>query len=239
MTAPDDMLSGLQGSLDYSFADSILLEQALTHPSCAGDCPGPLPDNQRLEFLGDAVLQLVVSLDLFQANPDMPEGELTRARAAMVNARHLARVADRVNLGDVVRLGRSEEVSGGRRRQSTRADALEAVLGAVYLDGGFDAAQRVIRRLLEDDLSAPEDILVDDNPKGALQEYTQRHLRLAPEYEIISVSGPEHAPSYEVCVRIGDSVTCHGSGGSRREAEKEAAAAAIALLRREGSSAAP
>ena len=167
-------MNGLEEKLGYKFRNSLLLAEALTHPSLAYESRRPHFDNQRLEFLGDAVLQLVLTEELFRLFPDFPEGRLTKLRARLVSRRALAQLAVELDLGDFVMLGRGEEASGGRKRVSTLADAFEAVIGAVYLDGGTDSSREVIMQVcgsrIEELAESPE----ERNPKGQAE-----HRRMA------------------------------------------------------------
>ena len=156
----------LQAALQYTFRDEALLTTALTHPSFSAEQDPPVPDNQRLEFLGDAVLQLSLTDLLFRAHPSLAEGELTKIRSALTNARALARIARELDLGAFLRLGKGEERSGGRARPSNLSDAFEAVLGAIYMDSGFDAARSFCARVYVDALEEPRTLLVTENPKA-------------------------------------------------------------------------
>ena len=218
----------LEEALGHRFAVRELLAQALTHRSFRNEVDG-VGDNQRLEFLGDAVLQLSISSALYEAYGELPEGRLTQLRARLVNGRALADCALRLGLGAYMRLGVGEERTGGRQRASNQADTLEAVLGAVFLDQGYPAATAVIQRLFGDALAglAPQE---SRNPKGQLQEWAAQHHRLAPVYTTQGQSGPSHAPEFEVEVRVGDLLAAAGKGGSKQQAQKAAAAEALKAL---------
>lgn len=216
----------LLGRLGYRFADPVLLISALTHRSAGG------VNNERLEFLGDAVLGLVIAEALYKRYPDASEGELSRLRASLVRKQTLAELARDLELGDCLRLGSGELKSGGYRRDSILADALEAVFGAVYLDGGFAACAALIHALYAERLSQlPERPLALKDPKTRLQEHMQgRHLGL-PEYHVLSVDGDAHAQVFQVecrVERLGEATV--GYGSSRRRAEQQAALQMLALL---------
>src|SRR5271170_3478933 len=195
-------LEEFQQRLGHSFADGDLLRQALTHASFGHEKRKRLPDNQRLEFLGDAVLQLAVTAELYRRFPELPEGQLTVLRAQLVNRHHLQTVAQELGLGDHLILGRGEENSQGRQRGSILADAMEAVLGAVFSEAGWDVARAIILRLMEPTLAAiaSESDALAANPKGALQEKLQAEGEQPPVYQCVSESGPAHARVYEVTV---------------------------------------
>ncbi len=217
----------LESRIHYKFRNSLLLAEALTHPSLAYESQRPHFDNQRLEFLGDAVLQLIVTEQLFRLFPDFPEGRLTKLRARVVSRRALARFAMAIHLGDYVLLGKGEEATGGRRRLSTLADAFEALIGAVYLDSGVDKASELVLRLLETEIgnmaSSPE----ERNPKGELQECLQAIQPTAPFYRIIGETGPEHRRVFQAEVAWMGLVLATGKGKSKKEAEARAAAEAL------------
>ncbi len=212
-------------ALEYRFKDPGLLEQALTHRSAGGS------HNERLEFLGDALLGMVVAEALYQALPDADEGYLSRLRAYLVRRETLADLAGDLSLGQRIRLGSGELKSGGHRRSSILANGIEAVMGAVYLDGGYDAARDLIRRLLADRLGAlpTHDELKD--PKTRLQEYLQGRGQELPDYDIEAVSGEDHKQRFTAaCALPRLSLRTVGEGRSRRQAEQAAAAAMITLL---------
>ena len=174
----------LEHKLGYTFQDQPLLIQSLTHPSLAAERKDTIGDNQRLEFLGDAVLQLILTLHLYRELPDRAEGDLTKARASLVSRRALACCAERLGIGAHMQLGKGEEANGGRERESNLADAFEAVMGAVYLDGGIEAATGVTLRVMEDDLEFAMEGEDTTNPKGRLQEELQAIQRESPVYRI-------------------------------------------------------
>ncbi|HEV3271611.1 MAG TPA: ribonuclease III [Candidatus Methylacidiphilales bacterium] len=226
------MTSGLeefQRRLGHSFADEGLLRQALTHASFGHEKRQRLPDNQRLEFLGDAVLQLAVTAELFRRFPESPEGRLTVLRARLVNRHHLQALAQELGLGEHLILGRGEENSHGRQRGSILADAMEAVIGAVYSEAGWEGARMIILRLLEPSLAAISDEGdgAEANPKGSLQEKLQAEGEHPPVYRCLSETGPAHARVYEVVVEWQGRELGRGHGASKKEAETRAAQAAL------------
>ncbi|MCE0483803.1 MAG: ribonuclease III [Methylacidiphilales bacterium] len=229
------MSSGLQDfqqRLGHTFADEALLRLALTHASFGHERRQPLPDNQRLEFLGDAVLQLTVTAELYRRFPELPEGRLTVLRARLVNRQHLQQMAQELDLGGHLILGRGEENSDGRRRASILADAMEAVIGAVFAEAGWDIARALILRLIEPSLAtlALEDDTSAANPKGSLQEKLQARGDHPPVYRCLSETGPAHARVYEVVVEWQGRELGRGQGASKKEAETRAAEAALAGL---------
>ena len=225
-------LDEFQQRLGHGFADENLLRQALTHASFGHEKRQRLPDNQRLEFLGDAVLQLAVTAELYRRFPELPEGRLTVLRARLVNRHHLQALAQELGLGDHLILGRGEENSQGRRRGSILADGMEAVIGAVYSEAGWDAARAIILRLLEPSLAAisNEGDAAEANPKGSLQEKLQAEGEHPPVYRCLSETGPAHARVYEVVVEWQGRELGRGQGASKKEAETRAAQAALDAL---------
>jgi ribonuclease-3 len=223
----------LEARLGYAFRDPALLECALTHPSFVPEHPG-VESNQRLEFLGDAVLQLVLTEALFQLFPTDREGPLSRRRAALANGPFLAQLARDLGLDAALRLGTSEENTGGRQRASALGDAVESVIGAVFLDSDLATARRVVLGLYGD-LSARLAVVGDgDNPKGRLQEIIQpRHGNDALRYEVVATDGADHARAYEVVVRLLDRELGRGRGTSKKLAEEAAAREALASLKPE------
>ncbi|MBQ8508136.1 MAG: ribonuclease III [Clostridia bacterium] len=213
----------LEARLGHRFENPRLLDTALTHPSFGGD--HHVPHYQRLEFLGDAVLELAVSRYLFFELPEVDEGKLTRIRAALVREETLSRAAQRIGLGDFIRLSVGEERSGGRKKPSILADVMEAVLAAVYLDGGFDEAVRIISEILRDELK-PEVLKDHLDAKSRLQELMQRD-GLMPVYEFISMEGPPHAPLFTYRVLDGSRELGSGQGTSKQNAQQAAARDAL------------
>jgi ribonuclease-3 len=206
----------------------VLLERALTHRSFAYE-HGGLPTNERLEFLGDAVLGLVVTDALFREYPDLPEGHLAKLRAAVVNMRALADVARGLHLGDYVRLGRGEEGTGGRDKASILADTLEAVIGAVYIERGLEAADVLVHRLFDPVIARSARLGAGLDWKTSLQELTAASVLGVPEYHV-DESGPDHQKSFQALVRVGGRVYGSGTGRSKKEAEQHAAEAAWSAI---------
>lgn len=217
--------------LDYFFSDDELLGSALTHRSARGN------NNERLEFLGDAVLGFVIAAELYRLAPDASEGELSRLRASLVKKATLAEIAAELKLGDYLALGGGELKSGGYRRASILADALEALLGAVYLDGGMAAAEQLIDRLFADRLRAAVEQGAIKDAKTRLQEYLQQRGLALPEYSVSAIFGADHERRFTLVCRAGEPERAvSGEGGSRRRAEQRAASAMLATLRSEESS---
>ena len=226
-------LAELQIRLGHSFRDENLLRLALTHPSVAHEANTALTHNQRLEFLGDSVLGLVLSRELFEKFPAADEGALTKSRAKLVNAGSLAARARELGLGAHLILSRGEENTGGRERASALADAFEALLGAIFLDGGFEAARAFVLREFATDFTALSEGTDFQNPKGELQELLQSRSPRAPEYEFISASGPDHDRVFECAVRHDGVELARGTGKSKKNAESAAALEALKKLRGE------
>jgi ribonuclease-3 len=226
-------LDALQERLGHVFAEPGLLRQALTHASFGHEKRQHLPDNQRLEFLGDAVLQLVVTEELYRRFPELTEGRLTVMRARLVNRHHLQAIALALGLGDHLILGRGEENSQGRQRGSILADAVEAVLGAVFAEAGWETARTIILRLFASSLEEGESAAEAANPKGDLQEKLQARGEDPPIYRCVEENGPAHARVYEVAVEWHGNELGRGQGASKKEAEIRAAEAALAGLRAE------
>ena len=223
------MIKDLENAIGYRFQNITLLQNALTHSSYANErWHNSLMSNERLEFLGDSVLGMVVADHLYREHPEMPEGELTRTRAAMVCEGSLVEVAHALDLGKYLRLGKGEDAGGGRERPSILADATEAVLAAIYLDGGIAQARRVIRTLVlgnEEELSASRDY------KTALQELVQRESGQKLTYCLVGEEGPDHAKRFSVEVQLNGKTVGAGEGRTKKAAEQNAAKAAIAALK--------
>jgi ribonuclease III len=228
-------LDDLQTRLGYQFQDQELLRLALTHPSVAHEQGAGIQHNQRLEFLGDAVLQLVLTRELYDKFAEVGEGPLTKARAQMVNRRTLAEQGRRLAMGEQLIMSRGEELNRGRERPSALADSFEALLGAVFLDGGFDAAQRVILAQFRTHFGELEVIPNLENPKGELQEMLQARSPDPVQYEVASVSGPDHDRLFECVVYYHGDELGRGVGKSKKEAESKAAIKALVTLRKQGS----
>jgi len=219
------MDDSLRERLGYAFRNPDLLRGALTHRSFGAS------NNERLEFVGDAVLNCVVAASLYQRFPALAEGDLSRARAALVNQDMLARVARGAGLGNEIRLGEGEHKTGGAARPSILADAVEALLGAVYLDGGFEAARGVVQHVLGDRLESVGNKPVDKDPKTALQEHLQARGLALPRYAVQKTEGEAHDQTFIVECRVDDlGAAATGKGTSRRAAEQAAAEAVLAQL---------
>jgi ribonuclease III len=225
-------LQALSRRLGCRFRDLGILDRALRHSSYTYERPETGPSNEQWEFLGDAVLALTVSHLLVETWPGAPEGELSRRRAALVNARSLAELARRFGLGNCLLLGRGEQHQAGHEKPSLLADALEAVLAAAYLDGGFKKAQRLVNRWFAPIL-AQQGPLAWQDPKTALQELLQARHKLAPTYHLVEESGPSHARLFRVELRLGEKALAQGEGPSKKQAEKRAAEEALKLLQAE------
>lgn len=219
------MSAKLARLLGVSFRQPALLRAALTHRSAGS------PNNERLEFLGDAILNCVIADTLFQRFPDASEGELTRLRSMLVRGETLARLGRGLNLSEHLIMGSGELKSGGYRRDSVLEDAIEAIIGATFQDQGIDAARALIQRLFKDEVNALDPGKLVKDPKTRLQEYQQKLGLTLPSYELAQVSGPDHRRQYRVnCSVEGLPEPFHGTGGSRRHAEQAAASAALAAL---------
>ena len=227
-------LDELEQILHYRFRDASLLARALTHSSAVADGPGEpsSADSERLEFLGDAVLGMVVSDYLLASFPAWSEGQLSRGRAHLVNAASLSEAAQRLGLGRHLLLGRGEEKTGGRGKPALLADAFEAVVGAIYLDGGLDPAREfVARALLSAALDAQGDRLGRADYKSELQELLQKSGSPAAHYRVLRETGPDHQKTFLVEVTVTGRVTATGAGSSKKESEQAAAQQALEQLR--------
>lgn len=225
---PSHLMNPLEERIGYKFRNSLLLAEALTHPSISLERKHYPFDNQRLEFLGDSVLQLVVTEHLYLLFPDFSEGRLTKLRTRIVSRAGLKSHAEELGLGAYLMMGRGEESSGGRTRTSTLVDAFESVIGAIYLDGGFEVARDFILRETRGDfeyiLDSPDEI----NPKGRLQEILQAITPTAPRYELVEQSGPEHSKNFTCRVLWEGGELGRGTGRSKKAAEVAAASSALA-----------
>ncbi len=224
-------LKSLARRLGYDFKSLGLLDQALRHSSYAHENPASGPSNEQMEFLGDAVLALAVSTMLLERFPLSSEGDLSRGRAALVNARQLAAVAKQLDLGSHLLLGRGEERQEGRQKPSLLADALEAVLAAVYMDGGLEAAAGLTQSWFS---SLLESTLPSQDFKTSLQEFTQARYKVSPSYHLTAESGPGHARYFQVEVRLNDVALAQGEGRSKKQAAQRAARRALEILQGEG-----
>jgi ribonuclease III len=225
-------LAALQTRLGYTFCDEALLRLALTHPSVAHEQGTSVQTNQRLEFLGDAVLQLALTRELYEKFPAFGEGPLTKARAKLVNRRTLAVHGREIGLGGHLILSRGEDMHGGRERPSALADGYEALLGAMFLDGGFDAAREFILREFAPAFGELTGIPILENPKGELQELLQAISPEAPLYRVVATAGPDHDRVFECIVHHAGVELARGRGKSKKAAESDAALAALNFLRK-------
>lgn len=220
----------LESIIGYQFERPELLKQALTHSSYANEKHKKQSDNERLEFLGDAVLELVSSEFLFKNYPKMPEGEMTKFRASIVCEPTLALCTKEIELGKYLYLGKGENLTGGRNRKSILSDAMEAVIGAIYLDGGFESAKAFVHRFILVDIEHKK--LFHDS-KTILQELVQGNYKEDLHYVLVGEEGPDHDKSFKVEAMIGDKVVGHGNGHTKKAAEQEAAYEALLKLRPE------
>jgi ribonuclease III len=215
-------IENLIGRLGYQFKNPALLMQALTHRSFSGN------NNERLEFLGDSVLNFIIAHQLYLRFPRLPEGDLSRLRAQLVKESTLSEIAFSLNIGDALKLGEGELKSAGWRRPSILADALEAIIGAVYSDGGFSAAESLVLNLYADKLASIDPKMIDKDAKSQLQEYLQGKKMELPEYGVVLIEGEAHAQTFKIeCVIEKLNITTVGEGTSRRIAEQQAAQLAL------------
>lgn len=220
--AQSKAVAALLKQLEYSFDNAELLDEALTHRSAAAK------NNERLEFLGDGILNFVIAHELFKRYPDVQEGDLSRLRATLVNKESLAEIANYLNLGEVIKLGSGELKSGGFRRPSILADAVESIFGAVYSDSGFESCRDLIVRLYEKRLASPTDLQSLKDAKTQLQELLQSRRFALPEYQVVKITGQAHAQVFHIRCSIEKmNIQVDGEGRSRRKAEQVAAEKAI------------
>ena len=231
---PRRPFAGLEEKIGYVFKEEDYLRNAMVHKSYLHAIPDfPLGSNERLEFLGDSVLGFIASSDLFVAHPNSPEGQLTSWRGALVRLTTLAIVAEPLELGEYMYMSRGEEAAGGRTRGTVLGRAVEALLGAVYIDGGIEAAREVWHTILgEGGVARIEEVLSADY-KTQLQQFTQAHLRVTPLYRLVETTGPDHAKQFRVEVMAGDRVLASGTGPNKQAAQQASAEAALALLKDE------
>lgn len=223
-------LVNLEKTIGYDFKDKTLLKMAMTHSSYANEvCIGKMECNERLEFLGDAVLEISVSDYLYRNNPDMPEGDLSKIRASIVCEQTLAFCSRDIKLGSFMLLGKGEEITGGRKRESIVSDAMEALIGAIYLDGGFANAKEFVDRFVLNDIQ--NKTLFFDS-KTILQEMVQSCTKEPLTYKLVAESGPDHDKQFEVAAVLGENVIGHGVGHSKKNAEQEAAYNALTSLKK-------
>lgn len=222
-------LSDLEENLGYKFQNIDYLLIGVTHSSFANEVKGKTQYNERQEFLGDSVLSLIVSNYIFNYYSDLPEGELTKLRASLVCEKTLSIFANELHLGDYLRLGKGEDMNGGRLRPSILADAFEAVLAAIYLDGGFEPAQELVLRFIKPELNHVENVPFKDY-KTLLQEVIQKNPEEKLGYVLVSESGPDHDKRFEVNVMLNSNVIGHGIDKTKKKAEQDAAKEALELM---------
>ena len=219
-------LDSLVKHIDYPFNNPALLTQALTHRSFSGI------NNERLEFLGDGALNFIIAHQLYQRFPKLPEGDLSRLRAALVKESTLSEIAFSLNIGDALKLGEGELKSAGWRRPSILADALEAIIGAVYVDGGYHVAEALVLKLYAEKLAIIDPKIIDKDAKSQLQEYLQGKKIELPDYKVVSIEGEAHAQTFKMeCVIEKLHITTVGEGASRRVAEQQAAQLALEAIK--------
>jgi len=223
-------LAALQKTLGTSFNDPSLLEQALVHSSYVNENPGTVTSNERLEFLGDAVLGFIIAEELYQRLPQSSEGEMTELRSSLVRGDALSRIARAISLGNYLYLGKGEEASGGRRKPANLAGALEAVIAAIFLDQNYSMARAFILRLMAKELKKALSQGIEPDYKSQLQELIQARHQQTPTYQLIETVGPDHDRKFTVEVKVGDTVLGRGSGKSKKAAEEEAARFALGQL---------
>ena len=229
--SPLECVSALEAKLEVAFASSALGLAAVTHKSYSNEHREiSAADNERLEFLGDAVVDLAISHRLMERFPSATEGELSKLRALIVNEEGLARIARQIGLGDLLLLGRGEELTGGRQKNSVLADGLEAVLGAAYLSAGWEKVLQLVDRLFAEALQGVAQGRSGYDYKTRLQEQVQLRIRQAPKYRVLSETGPPHERVFEVEVSVGDDVSARATGRSKKEAEQAAARKASMLI---------
>ena len=217
----------LQQKIGVTFREQSLLQQAFQHSSFINENPdSTILDNERLEFLGDAVLNLIVAEKIFQESPNRTEGELTVIRTSLIREDTLAQLAIELNLGEYLHLGKGEETSGGRQRQSNLADVFESLIGAIFLDQGLDAARSFVLNRLDSHLTTTKRGRAGQNYKAKLQEFTQATCKQLPAYRVVESSGPDHDKQFTVEVTLEGKVLGTGSGKSKKTAEMEAARSA-------------
>lgn len=225
---------GLEARIGHRFRDRELLDRCLTHRSWSGQPEnGRVESNERLEFLGDAVLDLCISHHLFERYPRKKEGELTKYKSIIVSGKYLVRLAEEIGLGDYLKLSESEERTGGRHRASILEDAFEALIGAVYLDGGLPAAEAFVGRHILDGLDLRQASRENRNYKSLLLELSQGRGLGTPSYEVVEELGPDHSKFFVVEVRVGERGVGRGTGNSKKKAEQAAAREGFKLLREE------
>jgi len=229
-----EQFSSLERDLGYKFESTAILSEAMCHSSYVNEQHDPsLKDNERFEFLGDSVLDLVITHMLMDHFPETCEGDLSRMRALIVNESQLAKAARKLKLGNYIILGKGEALSHGERKISILADTFEALIAAVYVDGGFHAAFKVIEEHFTEVVSHVEKRLAVEDFKSQLQEYVQGRFRIVPHYEVVRESGPDHEKTFEVRLSVSDFLTTYGTGKSKKAAEQAAACLALEQVRQE------
>lgn len=228
------ILSDLEAHLGFTFQDKSLLQRALTHRSYLNESPQlPWLDNERLEFLGDSILGFVTAEHLYHRFPEMKEGDLTSLRAALVRGQTLAEFASQLNIGPYLLISRGEDAGGGRSRPALLAATFEAIVGALYIDRGFEVARNLIVRMIDSKTHSILQERLDRNAKSLLQELSQGRLKVTPIYRLVDSKGPDHAREFTVQVCLNERVYGSGSGRNKQAAEQEAARSAILELERE------
>ncbi|MCL2827406.1 MAG: ribonuclease III [Oscillospiraceae bacterium] len=223
-------MTKLEKKLGYTFRDKSLLQMALTHSSYANETRnGTVQCNERLEFLGDSILGMTVAKYLYHHRPNMPEGKMTKLRAELVCEQSLVQIAEKLDLGEHLYLGKGESLGGGRNRPSILADAVEAIFAAILLDAGMEQVEKIILQLLGESLEENHPTAAQDH-KTALQELTQKKNGQNVTYHLLDATGPDHQKTFSVEVKLGDETVGHGVGKSKKEAEQAAAAAALRRL---------
>ncbi len=227
-------LTKIQKSISYKFTNTKLLEQALIHRSFGNENRSHLSlsnrDNERFEFLGDSIIDFLVSELIMEVYPDASEGELSKIRATIVNDRHLAQIARTLDIGSVLLLGKGEEGTGGRDKESILANTLEAVVAAIYFDGGFEKSKKFVNKYFKNTIKKQEKSEGYTDFKTKLQELVQAKSHIAPVYDVIKMTGPDHDKTFEVQVRIVEKPISKGTGKSKKEAEQIAAKKAIEIM---------
>ena len=227
-----EIYSEFENTIRYIFNDRLTLDLALRHSSYVNEQQGAnLDDNERLEFLGDAVLNLVIGDILMDRFPSLREGDLSRMRSSLVNETQLAHIARDINLGAVIKLGKGEEQTHGREKNSILSDVLEAVIAAVYVDGGFEAAFKVVENLFASCIKTSDNPSLNLDHKSKLQEISQIQYKVMPRYKVVHESGPDHDKTFKVQLTVHD-IIVHGTGKSKKSAEQSAAGNALAELDR-------
>lgn len=229
---PDDRARGVQlrefaSALGITIDDYGLLDKALTHASATGDQNGPVFNYESLEFVGDAVLGLVVARYLYENLPDRTPGEYSKMRAGVVNRRALARVAEQLGIAEMIRLGKGEEKAGGRNRKALLADSVEAVIGALYLDQGAEASDAFVIQIFQEELNAAQEKDNIWDYRSRLQNRCQAHRVSLPTFNVVRETGPDHNKTFDVIVDIGETTVGRGTGNTKKEAEQNAARAAL------------